>query len=111
MYIAITFREKVLSISGDTTGPAGDQPRRRQCAAGRTPLFSSESRAFLVSGDVESVFEGVTRMETKEIYMELTEKEKKLIELTRDTGYGEISLIIQDHQPVNIDKLIKKIKL
>jgi len=50
-------------------------------------------------------------MEPKEIEMELTEKEKKLIELTRSTEYGEISLIIQDHQPVNIDKLIRKIKL
>jgi len=59
----------------------------------------------------ESVSEGVTRMEPKEIEMELTEKEKKLIELTRSTEYGEISLIIQDHQPVNIDKLIRKIKL
>ncbi len=50
-------------------------------------------------------------MELKEIDMELTEKEKKLIELTRDTEYGEMDLIIQDHQPVSIEKLIRKIKL
>ncbi|MCL6449389.1 MAG: DUF2292 domain-containing protein [Armatimonadetes bacterium] len=42
---------------------------------------------------------------------ELTEKEKKLLEFIRSTGYGEISLIIQEYQPVKVEQVIKKIKL
>lgn len=46
----------------------------------------------------------------KPIY-ELTDKEKKLIDLIRTLDYGEISVIIQAGQPVKIDEIIKSIKL
>ncbi|MCL6610365.1 MAG: DUF2292 domain-containing protein [Peptococcaceae bacterium] len=42
---------------------------------------------------------------------DLSEKEKNLLELIRGTGYGEISLIIQEYEPVVVEEVIKKIKL
>lgn len=41
----------------------------------------------------------------------LTQKEKKLIQLIRDTGYGEARIIVQEKQPVRIRELKKSIKL
>lgn len=41
----------------------------------------------------------------------ISEKEKKLIELIRDTEYGEIKIIIQDKQPIRIEEIKKSIKL
>ena len=42
---------------------------------------------------------------------ELTDKEKELINLIRTLDYGEISVIIQEGQPVKIEEIIKSIKL
>jgi len=41
----------------------------------------------------------------------VTEKEKKIIELIRNTGYGELKIIIQDREPVRIEEITKSIKL
>ncbi|MFZ7103944.1 MAG: DUF2292 domain-containing protein [Peptococcaceae bacterium] len=41
----------------------------------------------------------------------LTEKEAKLIALIRETGFGEILLVIQDGEPVRIEEVKKSIKL
>lgn len=43
--------------------------------------------------------------------MELNEKEKKLILLIREIGFGELKVIIQDKQPLRIEELKKSIKL
>ncbi len=42
---------------------------------------------------------------------ELTEKEKKLIELIRSTGYGEIRVAVRDGQPVLVEEVKKSFKL
>lgn len=42
---------------------------------------------------------------------ELTEKEKKLIRIIRDTGYGEVKVFVQDKEPVRVEELKKSIKL
>lgn len=41
----------------------------------------------------------------------INEREKKLIELIRDTEHGEIKVIIQDKQPIRIEEIKKSIKL
>ncbi|MCR4435143.1 MAG: DUF2292 domain-containing protein [Clostridiales bacterium] len=41
----------------------------------------------------------------------LTEKEEKLIRIIRDTGYGEVRIVVQDKQPVRVEELKKSIKL
>lgn len=41
----------------------------------------------------------------------ISDREKKLIELIRDTEYGEIKIIIQDKQPIRIEEIKKSIKL
>lgn len=43
--------------------------------------------------------------------IEITEKEKKLIELIRELCFGKISVIIQDGQPIRVEELVKSIKL
>ncbi|MCR4419021.1 MAG: DUF2292 domain-containing protein [Clostridia bacterium] len=42
---------------------------------------------------------------------ELTEKERKLLDFIRGIEYGEISLIIEDYEPVKMDQIVRKIKL
>ena len=42
---------------------------------------------------------------------ELSEKEKKLIELVRDTGYGEIRVAVRDGQPVLVEEVKRSVKL
>jgi len=42
---------------------------------------------------------------------ELNEKEKKLIELIRGTGYGEIRVAIRNGQPVLVEEVKKSFKL
>lgn len=41
----------------------------------------------------------------------LNEKEKKLIELIRRTGYGEIRIIVRDGQPVQVEEVKRSVKL
>ncbi|MCB8818499.1 DUF2292 domain-containing protein [Desulfosporosinus shakirovi] len=41
----------------------------------------------------------------------LTSKEKKIIELIRDTEYGELKIVIQNHDPVRIEEITKSLKL
>lgn len=41
----------------------------------------------------------------------VTEKEKKIIELIRNTGFGELKIIIQDKKPVRVEEITKSIKL
>jgi hypothetical protein len=42
---------------------------------------------------------------------QLTEKEKKLLGIIRGIGYGEISLVIRNSEPVVVEEVVKKIKL
>ncbi|MDQ7094898.1 DUF2292 domain-containing protein [Desulfosporosinus sp. PR] len=41
----------------------------------------------------------------------LTAKEKKIIELIRATGYGELKIIIQNNEPVRIEEITRSLKL
>lgn len=41
----------------------------------------------------------------------LTPKETKIIELLRATEYGEIKIVIQNHEPVRLEEITKSIKL
>jgi hypothetical protein len=43
--------------------------------------------------------------------MELTEREKKLIEQLRTVSFGEVVVYMQDSQPVRIEKVKTSIKL
>lgn len=50
-------------------------------------------------------------MKEANLKMTVTEKEKKIIELIRNTGFGELKIIIQDQEPVRIEEITKSIKL
>lgn len=41
----------------------------------------------------------------------ITDKEKKLLKVIREIGFGEIKVIINDGKPIRIEELIKSIKL
>lgn len=41
----------------------------------------------------------------------LSEKEEKLLELIRNTGYGEIKILVQAGEPVRVEEIKKSIKL
>ncbi|ATW28891.1 ATP-dependent DNA helicase RuvA [Candidatus Formimonas warabiya] len=43
--------------------------------------------------------------------MTVTDKERKIIELIRSTGFGELKIVIQDQEPVRIEEITKSIKL
>lgn len=43
--------------------------------------------------------------------MKVSEKEKKLVQLIRKTGYGEIRIIVRDGQPVQVEEVMKSFKL
>jgi len=45
------------------------------------------------------------------IKMTVTDKERKIIELIRSTGFGELKIVIQDQEPVRIEEITKSIKL
>lgn len=50
-------------------------------------------------------------MKESDLQIRVTEKEKKVIELIRSTGYGELKIIIQGQEPVRIEEVTKSIKL
>ena len=41
----------------------------------------------------------------------IDEKEKKLLKLIREIGFGEIKVIINDGKPIRVEELKKSIKL
>lgn len=43
--------------------------------------------------------------------MELTEKEKRLIEEIRKIEFGEMKIVIQNNSPIRIEEIKKSIKL
>ena len=43
--------------------------------------------------------------------MELTAKEKKIVEIIRSTEYGELKIIVQEGQPVRVEEVLKSIQL
>lgn len=43
--------------------------------------------------------------------LDVNEREKKLIEMIRNTEYGEMKIIVQDKQPIRVEELKKSIKL
>ncbi|SHJ87500.1 DUF2292 domain-containing protein [Paramaledivibacter caminithermalis] len=50
-------------------------------------------------------------MNKKQVQMLINEKEKRLLELVRSTGYGELKVVIQDALPIRVEELKKSIKL
>ena len=50
-------------------------------------------------------------MREAQIRVMVTEKERKIIDLIRNTGFGELKIIIQDKEPVRIEEITKSIKL
>jgi hypothetical protein len=59
---------------------------------------------------VEPVDKNGARMELP-VLTGLTEKERKLIDLIRSTGYGEIRIAVQDGEPIRVEEVKKSIKL
>ncbi|RKD21435.1 Uncharacterized small protein [Caminicella sporogenes DSM 14501] len=51
------------------------------------------------------------RIRKESMIINVNEREKKLIEMIRDTGYGEIKIIVQDKQPIRVEELKRSIKL
>jgi hypothetical protein len=49
--------------------------------------------------------------QNKKVTLECDEKEKKIIELIRKMGFGEIRIIIQEGGPIRIEEIKKSIKL
>lgn len=43
--------------------------------------------------------------------VDISEKEKKLLDLIRSIGYGEIVILIQNMEPVRVEEVKKSIKL
>ncbi len=41
----------------------------------------------------------------------ITDKEKKLLELIRSIGYGELNISVQNSEPVRVEEVKKSIKL
>ncbi|CAK7056565.1 DUF2292 domain-containing protein [Tissierella sp.] len=50
-------------------------------------------------------------MNDKNFNLKLTEREKNLIELIRNTEFGEIKIIIQNSEPIRVEELKRSIKL
>jgi hypothetical protein len=50
-------------------------------------------------------------MNDKSFNLKLTEREKNLIELIRNTEFGEIKIIIQNSEPIRVEELKRSIKL
>jgi len=42
--------------------------------------------------------------------LEFTEKEKRLIQMIRELGYGEIRIYVTDGQPVRAEEIKKSVK-
>lgn len=42
---------------------------------------------------------------------EISERENKLINLIRQTSFGEVKIIIQDGEPIRVEEVKKSIKL
>jgi hypothetical protein len=51
------------------------------------------------------------RVEQKICKIDVTEKERKLIDLIRVTGYGEIVILVQNTEPVRVEEVKRSIKL
>ena len=43
--------------------------------------------------------------------MELTDREKKLIKIIRNSEHSELKIIIQDKQPIRIEEVLEEIEL
>lgn len=50
-------------------------------------------------------------MNDKNTNLKLTDREKNLIELIRNTEFGEIKIIIQNSEPIRVEELKRSIKL
>lgn len=42
---------------------------------------------------------------------QLTDRERRLLEVIRELGFGELKIVVQNSEPVRIEELIKSIKL
>ena len=43
--------------------------------------------------------------------IEISDKEKKLLKLLKEIGYGEVVIFLQDGQPIRVEETKKSIKL
>lgn len=50
-------------------------------------------------------------MTTKEVSVIISERERKLLKLLHQIGYGRITLYLEAGQPVRIEEALKSIKL
>jgi len=50
-------------------------------------------------------------MDKRTIDFKITDKERKLIELIRNTEFGEINIIVQNNEPIRVQELKRSIKL
>ncbi|KPU43338.1 hypothetical protein OXPF_27790 [Oxobacter pfennigii] len=50
-------------------------------------------------------------MEQEKIKMDLTRKERRLLEIIRNTQCKEMKISVQDRQPIKIEEVKKNIKL
>ena len=51
------------------------------------------------------------RVEQKIYRIDVSDRERKLIELIRVTGFGEITIQVQEMEPVRVEEVKKSIKL
>ncbi len=50
-------------------------------------------------------------VDDKKTAVKLSENEQKVINIIRNTEYGELKIIVQDKQPIILEEVIKVIKL
>ena len=50
-------------------------------------------------------------MDEKFIDFKITDRERKLIEIIRSTEFGELTIIVQNKEPIRVQELKKSIKL
>ena len=83
--------------------------------AERTPRFSLGKPGFHVfPGNIPAPGEkrrDEVKAVEKDSVMKLSEKEKRLVELIRSTGYGEIRVAVRNGQPVLAEEVKKSFKL
>jgi len=101
-------------------GPHGNtrQQRRERDVEAKSPGLLRKTGVFALTVPVRAVVRNmntyerrVKAIEKNSAEKELSEKEKKLIELIRSTGYGEIRITVQDGQPIQVEEVKKSIKL
>jgi len=77
-----------------------------------TPVLTNKACFFIFRGLIYG--EGCLRIDKKnkqEVEIILANQEKKLIEIMRDMGYGELHITVKGGLPVHLEEIKKSIKL